>query len=54
MKKWEYKLFEFGKKGIFEKWEKTEERLNELGRNGWELVGVTGYQDRAVFKRELK
>jgi hypothetical protein len=40
-------------------WPRTpfEDAMNEMGRNGWELVGVTnlasGAQTLAVFKRPL-
>jgi ATP-dependent Clp protease ATP-binding subunit ClpA len=40
-RRWRYRVVELG--------EPSEDALNELGAEGWELVAVTG--DRAIFKR---
>jgi len=46
LKKFEYKCVYIGGLG-----EKTTEKLNEYGRDGWELVCVSGVWH--YFKREL-
>ena len=57
IKKWEYKLLEFGLKDR----DSRENTLNRLGEEGWELVAMTaGYYDdgsgprssEACFKKE--
>lgn len=57
MKKWEYLVFEqdHGMEGI----NLAEERMNELGKEGWELAGVQAIQHSRgpyaflYFKRQL-
>ena len=65
MKKWEYKIIVERSKGwVIQKGiEEFEKKLNGLGEEGWELVGITpigkggfgGTSDlNYYFKRELK
>ena len=61
MKKWEYKYIKCKKgKGILSVSRGVnEEQLNELGKEGWELVStlqfdMAGTQVAMIFKRELK
>ncbi len=48
MQKWEYKRIE----------RCTDEALEELGKHGWELVGIDGFSSTAtsfyIFKRPLE
>jgi len=62
MKKFEYRLLPVSAKGAFVKKDKHEEAtlatMNELGAEGWELVGMTGNISlegfiTMVFKREI-
>ena len=56
MKKWEYKKISANESGgLFQRRALSEEDLNALGREGWELVAVSGYEspDTYLFKREL-
>ena len=62
MKKFEYTLLPLIPKGAFVKKDKHEEtilaKMNELGLEGWELVGMTGNSVlegsiTMVFKREI-
>jgi len=62
MKKFEYMLLPVSAKGIFVKKDKhdaaTLAKMNELGLEGWELVGMTGNASlegfiTMVFKREI-
>lgn len=32
----------------------TEKRLNELGKEGWELIFILDSQNKIIFKRESK
>ncbi|MDR2606195.1 MAG: DUF4177 domain-containing protein [Oscillospiraceae bacterium] len=55
MKKWEYKIVpllvrSYTKKGR----EKHLAELNELGNDGWELVGNLHNSGMTYFKREIK
>lgn len=62
---WEYHTFAIEKKGFFSRdfhWGTFNDRLNELGREGWELVtiqDISYYEGRsayvvAVLKRALQ
>ena len=62
MKKFEYMLLSVNAKGVFTKQDKHNQetllQMNELGLEGWELVGMTGNAAlegsiTMVFKREL-
>jgi len=62
MKKFEYMLLPVNAKGAFVKKDKHDEvtlaKMNELGLEGWELVGMTGNVSlegfiTMVFKREI-
>jgi hypothetical protein len=50
MKKYEYKIVT---NHAFKKSFMTEEYFNELGKEGWELVSVSGLEAIAYFKREV-
>ena len=64
MKKWEYKIIDSMRipGGIFrgKKFDKIEKHLNEMGKDGWEIINldfndVTGQMDFVgVARRELK
>jgi len=45
--RWEYKIVSFGKAG-----KNLEQRLNEAGSLGWELVKITETQ-QFIFKRQV-
>jgi len=47
MKKWEYKSVKFD-----EPWEQWENKLNTLGKDGWELIQWVRWL--LVFKREIQ
>jgi len=49
MKKWEYK-YVMARPSYNEEFN---EQLNELGKEGWELVTITNEHEEQVFKREL-
>ena len=62
MKKFEYTMLPVNAKGLFANRDKHDEvtlaKMNELGSEGWELVGMTGNASlegfiTMVFKREL-
>jgi hypothetical protein len=62
MKKFEYTMLPVNAKGIFASRDKHDEaitaKMNELGSEGWELVGMTGNASlegyiTMVFKREI-
>jgi hypothetical protein len=62
MKKFEYFMLPVNAKGLFANRGKHDEvtlaKMNELGSEGWELVGMTGNASlegfiSMVFKREL-
>ena len=62
MKKFEYILLPVSAKGVFVKKDKHDDailaKMNELGLEGWELVGMTGNTSldgfiTMVFKREI-
>ena len=62
MKKFEYIMLPVNAKGLFANRDKHDEvtlaKMNELGSEGWELVGMTGNASlegfiTMVFKREL-
>jgi hypothetical protein len=46
MKRFEYK--------VFSKLINVEERLNELGEQGWELVAISGLACDFIMKREIQ
>lgn len=49
--KWEYKVLHMGKNLIYP-WD-CEDELNELGKQGWELVNIYPYYGYAYFKRQI-
>ena len=46
VQKWEYRILAFD--------EFTEAKFNQVGGEGWEVVGTNGHMNRAIFKRPKK